>query len=388
MKIAAFNVENLFDRAKAFNEDNTADAQRTIRAVAELNSIFEEENYTPTRKNRILELVETLNLNRFNEGPFALIRKIRGSIIRRPQAGGIEIVADGRRDWIGWAELKTAPVDEIAILNTGRVIRDVNADILAVIEAENRVSLKNFTEFVFAQVNDELLPAERPSPYACVMVIDGNDNRGIDVGLMTKDGFDIGLMRSHIHDLKPDGNPVYSRDCPEYAVTTPTGELVWLLPNHFISKFGGNNASSIAKRKAQASRTAEIYQSLRDRGQDNVVVLGDLNDTPESDPLQPLLADTDLRDVSVHPKFTVGEFNVPANNPNRGIGTFKLGNDNDKIDYLLLSPALFDRVTAAGMFRKGAWPGSRPQRWEVYDELTQKIHVASDHHVIWAEIDE
>jgi endonuclease/exonuclease/phosphatase family metal-dependent hydrolase len=219
------------------------------------------------------------------------------------------------------------------------------------------------------------------------MVIDGNDDRGIDVGLMTKDGFDIGLMQSHIHDLKPDGSPVYSRDCPEYAVTTPTGELIWLLPNHFKSKFGGNDAASIAKREAQAARTAEIYQRLRDSGQDNVVVLGDLNDTPDSEPLQPLLAGTDLQDISVHPRFDVGEFNVPASNTNRGIGTYGLGNDNDKIDYLLLSPALFDRVTAAGLFRKGAWPGSRPPRWEVYDELTEKIHVASDHHVIWAEID-
>ena len=30
MKIAAFNVENLFDRAKAFNQGSPADAQRAI----------------------------------------------------------------------------------------------------------------------------------------------------------------------------------------------------------------------------------------------------------------------------------------------------------------------------------------------------------------------
>jgi len=386
MKIAAFNVENLFDRAKAFNEESTADAQRAIRAVAELNTIFEETNYTPARKIRILELVEILELNRFNEGPLARIRKIRGAIIKRPRAGGIEVVADGRGDWIGWVELKTAPVDEVAILNTGRVIRDVDADILAVVEAEDRVSLKKFTNFVFDKVTNELPVAERPDPYACVMVIDGNDDRGIDVGLLTKTGFDIDLMQSHIHDLQPNGNVVYSRDCPEYSVMTPAGELIWILPNHFKSKFGGNNPASIAKREAQATRTAEIYQQLRDTGNDNVVVLGDLNDTPDSDPLQPLLATTDLQDVSSHPAFDVGEFNVPANNTNRGVGTFGLGNDNAKIDYLLLSPALFNRVSDAGLFRKGAWPGSRPQRWEVYDELTDKIHVASDHHVIWAEI--
>ena len=219
------------------------------------------------------------------------------------------------------------------------------------------------------------------------MLIDGNDDRGIDVGLMTKAGFDIGRMQSHINDVQPNGNLVYSRDCPEYSITTPSGEQIWVLPNHFKSKFGGNNAASIAKRQAQATRTAEIYQRLIDTGNENVVVLGDLNDTPDSDPLQPLLASTDLHDVTDHPQFDVGEFNVPANNSSRGIGTYGLGNDNDKIDYLLLSPALFARVTAGGLFRRGAWPGSRPQRWEVYDELTERIHVASDHHVIWAEID-
>jgi endonuclease/exonuclease/phosphatase family metal-dependent hydrolase len=218
------------------------------------------------------------------------------------------------------------------------------------------------------------------------MLIDGNDDRGIDVGLITKTGFEIGLMRSHIND-RIGSQRIFSRDCPEYAVTTPAGETIWVLPNHFKSKFGGNDARSIAKRTAQATRTAAIYNALLAEGNQNVVVLGDLNDTPESDPLQPLLVMTDLRDVTASALFDPGEFNVPAGNSNRGIGTFALGNDNQKIDYLLLSPALFGRVSAAGLFRKGAWPGSRPPRWAVYPQLTREIHVASDHHVIWVDID-
>lgn len=385
MKIAAFNIENLFDRAKAFNEEDDSKAKRVIRAVAELNCLFEIAVYSDAAKERMLELVAALELNRFNEGPLALVRRIRGRIFRRPQSGGIEVVATGRGSWVGWAELKTAPVDEVAVMNTGRVIRDVEADILAVVEAENRVALKQFSEFVFDRVKDEVAYVIRP--YTQIMLIDGNDDRGIDVGLMTKEGFDIGLMQSHIHDLKPDGNPIFSRDCPEYAVTTPSGELIWVIPNHFKSKFGGNDAASIAKRKAQATRVAEIYQRLRGDDHDNIVILGDLNDTPDSGPLQPLLAQTDLRDVSEHDLFDTGEFKGREGTEERGIGTFGLGNDADKIDYLLLSPALFERVTAAGLFRKGAWPGSRPPRWTVYEELKEKVHIASDHHVIWAEID-
>jgi endonuclease/exonuclease/phosphatase family metal-dependent hydrolase len=118
-----------------------------------------------------------------------------------------------------------------------------------------------------------------------------------------------------------------------------------------------------------------------------VVVLGDLNDTPDSAPLQRLLSGTDLEEITDHDAFDPGPFRAGPGNTSRGVGTFGLGNDNQKIDYLLLSPALFGRVHRAGLFRKGAWPGSRPPRWDVYPQLTEEIHVASDHHVVWAEID-
>jgi exonuclease III len=150
-----------------------------------------------------------------------------------------------------------------------------------------------------------------------------------------------------------------------------------VLPNHFKSKFGGNNTASQDKRKEQSKRTAAIYQRLISEGHLNVVVLGDLNDTPDSKDLKLLLSGTDLKDVSDHPSFDTGEF--------PGKGTFGLGNDKDKIDYILLSPALFQRVTACGLFRKGAWPGKRP-RWTVYDELETEAHVASDHHLVWCDI--
>jgi endonuclease/exonuclease/phosphatase family metal-dependent hydrolase len=210
------------------------------------------------------------------------------------------------------------------------------------------------------------------------MLIDGNDDRGIDVGLMTKRGHTIGTMRSHIHDTTLDGKTIFSRDCPEYCVTTPTGEEIWFLPNHFKSKFGGNDASSREKREMQAVKTAEIYNTLIAAGHPNVVVLGDLNDTPDSNELAPLLTGTILKDISEHQTFDPGVF--------QGKGTFGLGNDSQKIDYLLLSPTLFGRIVGCGLFRKGAWPGSRPPRWPVYQELEKEVHAASDHHLIWCEL--
>jgi endonuclease/exonuclease/phosphatase family metal-dependent hydrolase len=372
MKIAAFNVENLFERAKAFNKPTVADAQDTLRATAELNALFERESYGGV-ENQIVAFVKQLGLDKSDRGNDAvLLRRIRGSVLKR-SGGTVTVTAKGRADWIGWVEAKTAPVNEIAIDNTGRVIRDVDADILAVIEADNRVALNRFSKDVLNRI--------KPSgvPYEHVLLIDGNDERGIDVGLMTRKQFAVRHIRTHIYDLNDKDKPIFSRDCPEYGVeNTATGEMIWVLPNHFKSKFGGDSPSSQARREAQAKRTAEIYDDLRASGEDLVVVLGDFNDIPDSAPLQPLLANTDLQDVSAHESFDPGEFS--------GKGTFGLGNDSQKIDYLLLSPALFARVETSGLFRMGAWPGVSPKRWTVYKELQHKVQIASDHHVIWAEI--
>ena len=165
MKIAAYNVENLFDRAKAFNEEST-EAQRVVKEEAELNALLENPEYTPATKKRILVLLKSLGILKADEGPFVILRKIRGQFIKRPRNNGpVEIVANGRGDWIGWVELKTTHVNEIAIMNTGRVIRDVDADIVAVIEAEHRVALKQFSDAVLTKVGGK--------PYPNVMLIDG-----------------------------------------------------------------------------------------------------------------------------------------------------------------------------------------------------------------------
>jgi len=380
VRIAAFNVENLFDRAKVFNAGSPGEAnplQNILDANAELNGLFEKPNYTAANKARMLVLFEELGLLNSSESKFAWLRRIRGKIIRRPRDRTLprEIVASGRDDWIGWVELKTEPVDEIAMELTARVLFDSGADVIGVVEAENRVVLKRFQTFM----SDKFGVPER---FEHVMLIDGNDKRGIDVALASTSDFPIGQMRSHVDEVK-DGKQVFSRDCPEFETTTPSNKTIVVLVNHFKSKFGGDSPSAKAKRKGQSEAVAGYYERLIADGFENVAVLGDFNDLSDSDPLKPLM-DTTLRDVSEHQKFTDFEFN--ANNGHQGIGTYNLGNDNNKIDYLMLSPNLFGKVTNAGLFRKGAWPGVQPKRWEVYPELTKQHHAASDHHLIFADI--
>lgn len=368
MRIACFNVENLFDRAKAMNLDTWAEGKPILEAFAELNKLLGEINYTAARKQRMVQLMGKLGLAKADTAKFVMLRQNRGKLVRRSKSSGLEIVANGRADWAGSLELRGAPIDEVAMRNTARVMIELQADVLAVVETESRPVLQAF--------NEQVVKAMGGTPFQHVMVIDGNDERGIDVGFLSKQGLPIAMMRSHVDDVGTDGKPVFSRDCPEFHLEVGGQPLV-LLVNHLKSKGFGSPASSNARRKAQAARIKEIYQGLRQQGLDRIAVLGDFNDTPHSEPLSPLLGQTDLKDISAHAKFDDGGYP----------GTYGLCSAGNKIDYILLSPALFEKVTAGGVMRKGLWPGVQPKRWEVFDELKREIHAASDHAALWVDLD-
>ncbi|WP_225767663.1 endonuclease/exonuclease/phosphatase family protein [Inquilinus sp. Marseille-Q2685] len=369
MRLAVYNVENLFDRAKAMNLDSWDQGRPVLERFAELNALLGQIAYTAPDKTRMAKLMVELGLEKSDTGPFVILRRNRGGLLKRPQAGGIMITAQGRADWVGSLELRDEPINEHAMRNTARVINDLKADVLGVVEAESRPVLWAF--------NTEILPALGGAPFRHVMLIDGNDERGIDVGLMTREGYPIGALRSHVDDRLPNDQPVFSRDCPEFEITTPNGSRLLVMVNHLKSKGYGGTTASNARRRAQAERIAEIYRGLIADGIDHVAVIGDLNDTPESKPLNPLIEGTTLQDIFAHPAFDKG------GHP----GTYGLCNAANKIDYMLLSPKLFERVQAGGVFRKGMWPGSRPRRWEAYPEVGRAEDAASDHAALWADLD-
>lgn len=182
-------------------------------------------------------------------------------------------------------------------------------------------------------------------------------------------------MCSHVDD-ELDGTPVFGRDCPEYELRLNSGATVLVLVNHFKSKGYGSQADSNARRRRQAQRVAEIYNERRAGGVDNIIVLGDLNDTPDSQPLAPLIVHTDLRDVSRHELFA----------SDGRAGTYRNGTASNKIDYILLSPGLWQRVAGAGVFRKGVWGGANGTLWPIYPEMTAPQHAASDHAALWVDL--
>ena len=369
MRLATYNVENLFVRARALNLDSWAEGKQILEHYVELNELFEEPAYTNEIKARMLALLKALGVDKRNDSKYVVLRENRGQLLKHSALSGSTIVARGREDWTGWLELRTELVNETATRNCAQVVRDVGADVIATIEVEDRRALMQFSE--------KLLPAVKGAPYDQTMLIDGNDERGIDVGLMARQPYRVGWMRSHVDDLDARGHRIFSRDCPEYSIWTPAGSVVWVLVNHFKSKGFGRQEQSDARRGAQAEQVRAIYDRLRTEGAQLVAVVGDFNDTPDSAALAPLIGRGDLKDISEHPSFQ------SDGHP----GTFQSASKREKIDYILMSPELMARVKGGGVWRKGVWGGGKRPPWEVYPEITSSYHAASDHAALWCDLD-
>jgi len=194
--------------------------------------------------------------------------------------------------------------------NTALAILDAQPDILAVQEIENIYTLRNFNEQYLGNY------------FGHVISIDGNDPRGIDVGLLIKRNFTgpdhkdlksltVGGIRTHIDEaankkemvsrryigqlggkaayLAP--NAIFSRDCLEVDVVIAkkdgTKKTLTLLVNHLKSQLGGKPSDE--RRLKQSTRVAAIVNENVAAGR-LPVVLGDLN------------ADASLKNgTSVHP---------------------------------------------------------------------------------------
>lgn len=369
MRLATFNVENMFDRAKALNLDVWADGKPVLEDFSRLNTLVQLPVYTVAVKAELLEIMKRhKGLLTTGESKFIRLRDIRGRLVHRPKSKPAEIAANGRDEWIGWFELEREPVKEAATENTARIIGLLKADVLCVVEAEDRTGLKRF--------NADVLPSVGVSALDRVMLIDGNDDRGIDVGILARSGFEFVEMKSHVDDMDADGI-IFSRDCAEYRVLTDQGNTLLVLVNHFKSKGYGTPAASAAKRLRQATRVREIYDERIAEGFDYIAVVGDLNEIPDASPMDPLLRQgSTLVDIMAHPVF------LGDGRP----GTHGNGTKSAKLDYILMSPKLAAKATAGGIERSGVWGGKNGTLFPHLPSIKVETDAASDHAALWVDL--
>jgi len=164
-------------------------------------------------------------------------------------------------------------------------IKDVmKADVLAVQEVEHIEILKEFNRVYLGGL------------YPHIALVEGNDQRFIDVGIMSK--LAIGPIVSHQTAVHPDDptRRVFSRDLLQVEILAKNGDKLFTIYNthlksHFISSTedqiqGAINANN--RRKRQAETISRILSRM-ERPNSRFVLTGDMNDPPDSEFLTPML---------------------------------------------------------------------------------------------------
>ncbi len=124
LRIATFNLENLFTRPSAMNQATDAAGRQAIEDHSELNGIIAHDVYSPEDTERLVELSNCYKFHALNPPENALVKmqKIRGRLFRKPKNEPLKVVANGREDWTGWFELRRDDVAWQAPYHTARVI--------------------------------------------------------------------------------------------------------------------------------------------------------------------------------------------------------------------------------------------------------------------------
>lgn len=261
---------------------------------------------------------------------------------------------------------------------TAQALAETQADVCALQEVENLVTL---TAFDMRYVADWL-----GRPFGERALIEGNDSRGIDVGVLSR--FPIAFQRSHRDktygslNLKPPQNmgfndTVFRRDCLEVDVVKD-GRALTLFVCHFKSMHGGREATQ-SIREAEAEAVRRIISMRFEQPEDaDWLVLGDFNDycdvdgQPVENGLGPLLDDgfaVDLAGMAM------------ADTSDRWTHHYPEDDTYGALDHIFLSPRLAALNQGADVSIVRAGSPYRAERYEGfrYPGIGWHSPKASDH---------
>lgn len=244
--------------------------------------------------------------------------------------------------------------DEADTTKIAARIWEMDLDVLAVQEVEDIDTLRNF--------NRDHLAGKYPH----VVLVEGNDPRLIDVGVLSK--LPIGGITSWqqaAHRDEP-GAPVFGRDLLEVDIlnATRSKKLFTVFVNHLKSHYvdfredpvAGEQSSNLRRRR-QAEMVASIVKA-RTRPNSKYIVLGDMNDPAESPLLTAFASDPALGLVNalVAPK-ELGEMKKDTPPPASTSWThrFKVSGQPARYelyDQIWLSPALAASHVESWIYRR------------------------------------
>jgi endonuclease/exonuclease/phosphatase family metal-dependent hydrolase len=263
------------------------------------------------------------------------------------------------------------PKDLFETMAIAQRLREMDLDIVAVQEVEDIDILKQF--------NNEHLDGLN---YNFVTLIEGNDPRLIDVGLLSR--YPIGHVTSWQH-ARYDGEtrPIFSRDLIQADVLNSKGnkKMFTIFNTHLKSSFLPFNTKDFdaelqksgERRKKQAEMVAKVRER-QTRPNSNYLLLGDMNDTPDSGFLEPFQNSPGLINT-LQSVTEVGVMNNTKYGPPNNLWTHRYNTAAGVYQYHLydqiwISPALADNLTGSFIKRRKNVGGD-----------------GSDHDPVWVELD-
>jgi len=225
----------------------------------------------------------------------------------------------------------------------GQVGTDVSPDGLAmfgVAEIENEKVLQDLvSQPVFKKRHYKIVHYDSP------------DARGIDVGLIYNPKyFKVLSSESLFVPLKnPDGTPYYTRDML-WVSGILAGDTIHVFVGHWPSRRGGEEASAPGRALAAKISKKVIDSLMREDINTKVILMGDLNDDPNSPSVTQVLgAKTNIK------KVKDGDLYNPwwTNFLSRGIGTLAWSDSWNLFDQIIISSA-FLKKEQDGFFFKDA----------------------------------
>lgn len=274
---------------------------------------------------------------------------------------------------------------------TAQAIQDTNADLICLQEVDNCEILDAFHE--------QYLKKSTGVNYGWRRVIEGNDRRGINVGIMSKQKIrieshaDLTFEESGVYTTKElqkysmsGGARIFRRDCLEVETKVGNTELA-VFVCHFKSMSGGRSNTRHFRYAEAAAVRQIIMAKYANPAQEPWLVVGDLNDyvensnngaTPEHG-LEPLLNNG----------FAV---NLVARRPVDDQWTHYYTKDQTKrqLDYILASPCLAksNKKAVPDILRRGQpWRIPGLESLQRYPRVGFDRPKASDHCAVAVTLD-
>lgn len=206
--------------------------------------------------------------------------------------------------------------------------------LLGVAEIENRKVLEDLV----AQ------PDLKDKNYGIVHY-DSPDRRGIDVALLyQKDQFKVSKSATFAYRL--DSDTTYKTRDVLLVEGTLINELVYILVNHWPSRYGGK--SSVLREQSAAMNKKIVDSLYQVNNQAKVIIMGDLNDDP-TDVSCRVVLNAKKTQAEVQPG---GLFNTMWSHFERGIGSLCYQDKWNLFDQIIISESLLGKDRSSLKFWK------------------------------------